>query len=71
MIQYFLAVILVLPGYRVPLVQHQYGPFHGLVACESAASQLRVAAIEAHESARVGTACLRQKPMNFRYKETR
>jgi hypothetical protein len=71
MIQYFLAVILVLPNPRAPAEQHQYGPFHGLIACESAASQMRIAALAAHVGARVGTACLRQKHMNFKYKEAR
>jgi hypothetical protein len=32
---------------------------------------MRIAALEAHVGARVGTACLRQKHMNFKYKEAR
>lgn len=53
------------------------GPFHGLIACEKAASQVRVVSAETNTGIRMrGTApaaasavCLSQKHMEFKYKE--
>jgi hypothetical protein len=47
------------------------GPFDGLVACEKAAGQAKIAVIEARrsQSNRIGTACLSTKHAEFKYKE--